>query len=464
MAGAFDVFLSHNSKDKAAVRELKARLMAEGLTVWLDEDELCPGDPWQDGLEEGIRASTSVAVLVGKDGVGPWENEEMQAAVSLAVQDKRRVFAVLLPGAAERPELQLFLANRTWVDLRKGLSDEGIATLCWGITGEKSASRSVGGAGRPPEIAPTRLCHGAEHLFGRDDELARLDRAWDDPAQHVLTIVAWGGVGKTSLVAAWRARKPVVGWPGFERVFDWSFYSQGTREQGGASGDAFVAKALEFFGDAALAQSAASPWDKGARLAKLVAEQRTLLVLDGLEPLQHPPGPLQGQLKDPAVSVLLKSLALQNPGLCLVTTRERVADLAPFRETTAPELGLERLSTKAGIALLETLGVRDTDDEKQRLVEDVFGHALTLDLLGRYLKMAHGGDIRCRDRVALDQADAEVQGGHAFKTMAAYETWLPRAANKARASSPSSACLASLTGRPTTAALPRFVASLPSSA
>ena len=30
-------------------------------------------------------------------------------------------------------------------------------------------------------------------------------------------------------------------------------------------------------------------WEKGERLAKLVAHRRTLLVLDGLEPLQNPP-------------------------------------------------------------------------------------------------------------------------------------------------------------------------------
>jgi len=34
----FDVFLSHNSKDKVAVRNLKRLLVLNGLKVWLDED------------------------------------------------------------------------------------------------------------------------------------------------------------------------------------------------------------------------------------------------------------------------------------------------------------------------------------------------------------------------------------------------------------------------------------------
>lgn len=293
-------------------------------------------------------------------------------------------------------------------------------------------------------IAPTRLHHGAERLFGRETELVELDRLRDDPAKHLLTIVAFGGVGKTSLVIEWMARQAAAAWPGFERVFDWSFYSQGTREQGAASADVFVAKALEFFGDAQMAASATSPWDKGARLAQLVAQRPTLLVLDGLEPLQHPPGPLAGTLKDPALETLLKGLAQQNPGLCLVTTRERVTDLAPFRDSTAPEWDLEFLSEEAGAALLHRSGAKragaaeiEADDaELKAASREVKGHALTLRLLGNYLALIDEsgiGDIRKRDSIEFEDADVEFKTnpndadkayGHAFKVMAAYEKWL----------------------------------------
>jgi len=273
-------------------------------------------------------------------------------------------------------------------------------------------------------ISPTRLHHGADHLFGRDEELAALDQIASDPTKKILTVVAFGGVGKTSLVIEWMARQAAKNWEGFERVFDWSFFSQGTREQGAASAEGFVAEALKFFGDEAMAQSAASAWDKGARLAHLSAQRRTLLVLDGVEPLQHPPGPLAGELKDPALATLLKGLARSNSGLCIVTTRERVADLAPFRDTTAPEWQLHHLSIPAGVELLKTLGVRGTASEFEQLVERVKGHALTLNLLGRYLAKAHGGDIRRSDQVKFERADDATQGGYAFKTIGAYERWL----------------------------------------
>src|SRR6185295_12014303 len=81
------------------------------------------------------------------------------------------------------------------------------------------------------KVAPTRLTHVAEQLFGRETERAMLDAAWDDPNIHVVTFVAWGGVGKTSLVAKWAAELDLNG----ADYFDWSFYSQGTKEEGSAS-------------------------------------------------------------------------------------------------------------------------------------------------------------------------------------------------------------------------------------
>ncbi len=63
--GAFSFYFSHNSKDKPAIRDLASRLTDAGCAVWLDEDALQPGLPVQPQIEAGIRASRSVAVLVG---------------------------------------------------------------------------------------------------------------------------------------------------------------------------------------------------------------------------------------------------------------------------------------------------------------------------------------------------------------------------------------------------------------
>ncbi len=277
-------------------------------------------------------------------------------------------------------------------------------------------------------------------LVGREAELAMLDDAWSkvvngEPGRpHILSFIAMGGEGKTSLVAKWLAALAHRDWPGCEAAFAWSFYSQGSSDQASASFDAFLREALIFFGDPAMAESAAGCFDKARRLAHLVGEQRALLILDGLEPLQYPPSsPMPGELKDQGLAALLKGLAASSHGLCLVTSRYSMPDLRGYWQTTAPEQELRRLSKEAGVALLRQLGVTTgAREEFEQLVEAVDGHALTLQIMGGFLKKAFHGDIRCRDRVKFEKAEAKVQGGHAFRAMAAYEHWLADGSDESR--------------------------------
>jgi len=134
----FDVFLSHNSRDKTTVRELARALLDRGLRPWLDEWELRPGRSWQHELSRVLAETGSVAVLIGTDGIGPWEILEQEAYLRDAVDRGIPVIPVLLPNASDSPELPLFLANRTFVDLRNGLSKEGLDRLQWGITGTRT--------------------------------------------------------------------------------------------------------------------------------------------------------------------------------------------------------------------------------------------------------------------------------------------------------------------------------------
>lgn len=209
---------------------------------------------------------------------------------------------------------------------------------------------------------------------------------------------------------------------GARRVYGVSFYSQGTRDTA-TSADTAVAEALRWFGDPDPA--AGSPWDKGERLAKLARQSPTLLVLDGLEPLQNPPGPDAGRLTDPALQSLVRELAAGNPGLCVITTRHRVADIDHLSATTAPVIELENLSDVAGADLLRQHGVQGGDDELQQASREFGGHGLALNLLGTYLRDVCQGDVRRSNEVALLDED-EAQGGHAKRVMESYENWFGR--------------------------------------
>ena len=139
----FDVFLSHNSRDKPLVRELYRALVARGVRPWLDELELTPGRSWQDALKRVFVEMGSVAVLIGTDGIGPWQILEQEALLREASDRGLPVIPVLLPNAPESPDLPLFLAHRTFVDMRNGFTDEGLDRLQWGITGTRPGPREV---------------------------------------------------------------------------------------------------------------------------------------------------------------------------------------------------------------------------------------------------------------------------------------------------------------------------------
>jgi hypothetical protein len=70
------------------------------------------------------------------------------------------------------------------------------------------------------DVSATRLPHTAARLIGRDEDLTRLDAAWNDSRKNVVIVRAFGGMGKTSLVATWMAELAMKNWRGAERVFD----------------------------------------------------------------------------------------------------------------------------------------------------------------------------------------------------------------------------------------------------
>ncbi|MBK6998885.1 MAG: hypothetical protein IPH35_02540 [Rhodoferax sp.] len=288
-----------------------------------------------------------------------------------------------------------------------------------------------------PRIDLTYLPSGAPHFLGREAELAALDAAWESNGKTaIVELIAPGGTGKTALVKRWLDGMQRDNYRGAHRVFAWSFYSQGTSDERQASEDHFLGVALKWFG--VEAESALDARDKGRRLAQAVAAHRTLLVLDGLEPLQYPPGPLAGRLRATGIESLLKHLSTAGQeGLCIISSRECMVDLAEYERSASDDSGtvlrldLENLSPTDGARLLHALGanragsapITPTDTELMVASSEAQGHALTLSLLGRYLAKAFDGDIRQRDRVDLAKMDAR-SGGQASRVVAAYESWL----------------------------------------
>jgi TIR domain len=204
----FDVFLSHNSKDKPAVERIAQKLTREGLDPWLDKWALTPGGQWQGELAAGIQVSSACAVFVGPHGFGAWENEELGIALDRAAKDRSfRLFLVLLPGLPEPFDantLPPFLSTRTWIDLRGGIeSTRPFQLLINAIKGVAPGPDSA--IEKRDDVCPYRglLTFDEEHadfFFGRDSDVQRLIEKLK--ATRFLAVIGASGSGKSSVVRA----------------------------------------------------------------------------------------------------------------------------------------------------------------------------------------------------------------------------------------------------------------------
>ena len=324
------------------------------------------------------------------------------------------------------------------------------ADLFWQLVGDLRLILPAFGQAVQRLATPRFLHHTAELFLGREEELALLDRTWAD-GTHVLSIIAWGGVGKTALLSQWvQTRFIDKHWKDADQkpsplaYFDWSFYDQGTRatsdehaQRSGSVGD-FFEQALTHFGDPDVTRPG-----KGKRLAELVRQQRSLFILDGLEPLQQPLGsPTAGRLLDPDLYDFVTLLAQSNPGLCILTSRQALADLDGLHGAAARKEDLNDLPKAMAVSLLRRMQIAGTDEELAEACDKFGCHALSLTLLGRFLFDAHPifvqrdaesepvqfGDIRRMDRVRdlrrADELTREERHRTAWKVLEAYEAWL----------------------------------------
>ncbi|MEM8671177.1 MAG: ATP-binding protein [Planctomycetota bacterium] len=254
-----------------------------------------------------------------------------------------------------------------------------------------------------------RLPITGELLIGRDKEIHQLDEFWNNSKFNVITLQGWGGCGKSSLVNHWLATLAEDGWQGVEKVFGWSFSKQGFEDSTVAAADEFFSRAFQFF--AIQSKSSELGGDRGEQLASTLQDSRVLLILDGLEPLQHRKGPQKGQIIDPELATLIRSLAAVNSGLCVIMSRETVAGIASFSKKTAQVVELNALDDSAGEELLRELGIRGSSTDIRNVSRTVKGHALTLNLVGNYLRDFFGGHVMDFDRalrIAPDDSEQTI--------------------------------------------------------
>jgi len=396
-------FISRAGEDAHRAQQIAQILEDAGHQTFIQDWDILPGHSFPDRITEGLRGCTHVIAVISPHYVSkPYTLSEVYAAWTVDPLGRdRHTIPVKIENTERHPLLrQLVEINLVGLDpstARRTLLD-GIAD-----TRPRQAPDAAHRIfiGKLPATDPT--------LIGRDDELATLDAAWANPKTNFLQIIAPGGTGKTALMTKWYKRHV-----GQATIFGWSFYSQGSSVDRNVSSDPFFADALQFFD--IKVEPTASIYTKAERLASRMREERVLLILDGMEPLQEP----SGGLKDSALKVLLEELSVHNRGLVLCTTRVRLTDV-PDDAPADQSLDLNNLTPEDGARYLRHLNVEGQDDELLKASNDFGNHALALTLLGNYVADFLDGDIRRRADIKDLGVKDNKPGNHARKVMQGYE-------------------------------------------
>lgn len=427
------VFISYSHKDEIWKDRLRPHLKVleqlGQITIW-DDRKIDAGATWYNEIEKNMAQAAVAVCLISADYLASdFINKE---EIPYLLQRRERDGMLLLP-ILVKPCLWEAVS---WLSAIQMLPRDGKSVSEDFQGKEDDIFREVAAtihkkindpSYRPPAPPPPKwnppekidinlLPLTGSELFGRDNDLQQLDEIWESQNVNVISLVAWGGVGKSTLVNKWLERLGADNYRGAWRVYGWSFYSQGTGERV-TSADQFIAAALDWFGDPDPTKG--SPWDKGERLAELVRQQKTLLILDGMEPLQSDLAFEHGKIKDPGLAVLVAELARKNNGLCVITTREPVADLQEVG-AGAMQKNLEQISPQSGRALLRVGGVQGMDAELEKATTDFGNHALAINLLAAYLHDIPGHHIS-HSRKIPDLDVPEAKGKHPRRVMAAFE-------------------------------------------
>lgn len=278
------------------------------------------------------------------------------------------------------------------------------------------ARRSAADSGAGSE-APQRWVHETtedDRYTEPADALARLDRWAADPRVRTIAVTGIGGLGKTALVGHWlKQRHAALGRP-VQGLLGWSFNADRQVKR-------FFQALVEFASNTLAVtapQRSTRPVD--AAISALRAAP-IVVVLDGLEVLQEPPGELlpegpgrlaHGQFLDEELRAFLDAACrLPHAGLVVLTSRFPFSDLTGFLGTRLRLLELERLSPNEGAQLLARLEVGGSNADRDTASRSLDGHPLALRVFAATLARQTYGDPTRLLHAALPKTDSSKEVG-----------------------------------------------------
>ena len=103
-------FLSYSRKNERAALDLALRLKQLGASIWIDQIDISLGTPWDQAVEQSLRTSSAVVVLLSGDAV---ISPNVLDEIAFALESRKKLIPVLL----ERCEKPLRISRLQHIDL-----------------------------------------------------------------------------------------------------------------------------------------------------------------------------------------------------------------------------------------------------------------------------------------------------------------------------------------------------------
>jgi tetratricopeptide (TPR) repeat protein len=196
-------FLSYNSQDFKLAESLESGLLRRDgkAHIYFAPKSLRAGGLWLPELAREITEATAFVLLVGENGIGPWQAMEYYEALDRrAKQHDFPVVLVLLDGQPA-PGLP-FLRQLHWVITADPASEKTLAQVMDGVAGAGSPPRELWRHTAPYRGLLAMTESDADFFFGRACETVEVINALAAAPNRVPVLLGNSGVGKSSLAQA----------------------------------------------------------------------------------------------------------------------------------------------------------------------------------------------------------------------------------------------------------------------
>ena len=385
----YDVFISYSSKDRPWVANtLLPALEDHGLSVCIDFRDFKAGATSISEVEHAVQSSRKTLLILTPEYLkSSWTEVERSMLLTLDPPNLERRLIPLLKTECNLPlTIRQFtyisftdpeIQNSSWAKLFNTLAvSSRVELAAQAVSSENSFSRKEDW-GEAINI---------EVFFGREKELAELERWIVQDSSRLVALLGLGGIGKTSLAFKLVDR--------IKNNFDFIFWRD---IKNGPLIEDVLKDCIRFLTDQ---QKADIPPDLDQRIAVLfeyLRKYRCLLVLDNTESILKS-GDSAGSYRDgfEGYGKLIKRMGETSHKSCLLlTSRERPRDLVSSESKTLPvrSIRLSGLSQTEGKKLLENEGLFGTDEGWGILVARYSGNPLALRIAAKYIQDLFHGDI-----------------------------------------------------------------------